>query len=156
MSAMTLWVPSILLLVIIILLWRRSQRDFYVVQHLGYDIVFEEHASVTYVTADRGPLIGGNTTSFMDFGAAKAFFDHLEGMGNSSTSTYTEEVNRIYVVRGYRLPSSGNSLTAPKAFTDDKPFGVLIQTTPFSDILAHRKEASQEYRALHPKAPDLP
>ena len=43
-----------LLVVIILLLWRQqSQRDFYVVRHLGYDLAFKEHPGVTYVTADQ-------------------------------------------------------------------------------------------------------
>jgi hypothetical protein len=32
------------------------------------------------VTADSDPLIGGFNGSFSEFGAAKAFFDYLEGM----------------------------------------------------------------------------
>jgi hypothetical protein len=68
-----------LLVVIILLLWRQqSQRDFYVVRQLSYGLDFKEHPGVIYVTADRGSLIGGHTHSFSDFGAAKAFFDHIE------------------------------------------------------------------------------
>jgi hypothetical protein len=106
---------AILLLVIIFLLWRRkSRRDFYVVRHLGFDLVFNEHPGASYVTAARGPLIGGFSESFSEFGAAKAFFDRIErpSMGG------TEEVNQIFVVRG-RKPLSMNSSTAPRAFVTE-------------------------------------
>src|SRR5215469_8780207 len=109
---------SILLVVVIFLLWRQqSRRDFYVVQHLGYDLVFKEYSTVTYVTADRGPLIGGYSRSFSDFGAAKAFFEHIEKP--SPTNHTTEEVNSVYVVRG-RKPPDGSFLG--KAYEDRTSF----------------------------------
>ena len=90
---------SVLLAVIAFLLWRQQrQREFYVVQHIGYDLAFKEYSTVTYVTAERGPLIGGYSRSFSDFGAAKAFFEHIEEP--SPRGHTTEEVHSVYVVRG--------------------------------------------------------
>ena len=76
----------------------RSPRDFYVVQHLGYDLIFEERpgAHGLQVTAKRGPLIGGFSESFSDFGAAKAYFDRLENRRHRGVprkrATYTWSV----------------------------------------------------------------
>jgi hypothetical protein len=119
-----------------------KNRDFYVVRHLCYDLVFTEHPGVSYVTAKRGPLAGGHTHSFSDFGAAKAFFDHLEGMGGGWDSV--EEVNEICVVSGRRPPPEN---TFTRGFTD-KPLGVLVQKTPYSVNLSRRKEACDERRPV--------
>jgi hypothetical protein len=132
--------PIVVLLVVIIYLLHRQQsrQDFYVVEHLGYDLVFKEHVSAAFtrVTAERGPLIGGCSESFSDFGAAKAAFDRFEGMSWGSLNV--ESVNHIYVVTGSRP-----FLMFP---TDDKPRGTPIHTTPYSDLSARRKEACEEHR----------
>jgi hypothetical protein len=142
---------TVLLVAIVSLLWRhQSRRDFYVVQHLNYDLVFEGHQAAhgLRVTAKRGPLIGGFSESFSDFGAARAYFDHLEDPAGRPP----EEVNHLYVVRG-RKPPPTSSLTHP--VTDDKPLlWVWIQSTPYSDLSARRREACEEYKALN--YPDLP
>ena len=143
------------------LLASQQGRDFYVVQHLGYDLVFKEHRTVTYVTADRGPLIGGYSRSFSDFGAAKAFFEHIEGSVSSSLTT--EEVNHIYLVRGRKPPDESflgkayavSTRLGGRVVTEVEPPGELIMGSPFSMTLAHRRAACEEYRASHP-TPSFP
>jgi hypothetical protein len=82
---------------------QQRRRDFYAVQHLGYDLVFKEHPGARlYVTAERGPLIRGYSRSFSDFGAAKAYFEHIEEL--SPPNHTTEEISSVYVVRGRKPP----------------------------------------------------
>lgn len=127
----------------------------YVVRHLGYDLVFKEHPGVTYVTADRGSLIGGYSRSFSDFGAAKAFFEHID---KGSSSNFTEEENHIYVVRGRKPPNesfigkayAGGTNLGGRVVTEVERPGELIMRTPLSVTSAHRTQACEEYRALHP------
>jgi hypothetical protein len=127
---------TILLAVIIFLLYRQqSGRDFYTVEHLSYDLVFNAHPN--HVSAKPGPMFAGRSESFSDFGAAKAYFDYLEGM----TSGYhtVESVTHMYVV-------SGSCKPPPSFPKDDKFRGPRIHTTPYSDIHARRKLACEEHR----------
>ena len=161
---MSTWLPmayAILLTSITFLLWRQQrQRDFYVVWHLGYDLVFKEHPGVNYVTAKRGPLIGGYSRSFSDFGAAKAFFEHIEEP--SAPDRTKEEVSSVCVVRGCKPPDEsflgkayeGSTSFVGRVVTEVKPPGSEIMRTPFSVTLDHRRAACEEHRALH--HPDLP
>jgi hypothetical protein len=155
---MSTWLPvayAILLTAITFLLWRQQrQRDFYVVCHLGYDLVFKEHPGVNYLTADRGPLIAGCSRSFSEFGAAKAFFEHIEEP--SPPNHTTEEVNSVYVVRSRKPPNEsflgrayeGRTSFVGRVVTEVKPPGSEIMRTPFSVTLDHRRAACEERRAL--------
>ena len=136
-----LFIIILLLLVIIFLLWRQQRwRDFYVIRHLDYELVFNKNPKI-FVTANRGSLIGGYTRTFSDFEAARAYFDDLDRMRIGAA----EEVNQLFVVSG-RKPRSSIALTS------DRRLGILILATPHSDILARRSEMCEEHRALnHPE-----
>jgi hypothetical protein len=118
--------------------------------------VLKEYSTVTYVTADRGPLVGGYSRSFSDFGAAKAFFEHIEEP--SPAGHTTEEVNSVYVVRGRKPPDESflgkayadSTSLGGRVVTEVKPPGLLIMRTPFSVTFDHRRAACEEHRALHP------
>jgi hypothetical protein len=116
-------------------------RGFYTVEHLAYDLVLKEYPGshgTTRVMAERGPMFAGRSDSFSDYGAAKAYFDYLEGMDPGVGCRGVESVNLVYVVTGGCKP--------PPIFPkDDKPRGILIHATPFSEVLARRKEACEEH-----------
>jgi hypothetical protein len=172
--------PTLALLILIIfLLWRQqSRRDFYVVQHLTYDLIFQEPSifrgtsSLPYVTAERGPLWQVYTPSFSDFGAAKTFFEHMD-VGTDPIAAMEVE-NNLYVVRG-RKPRSvffirpverqhvaafelrARRIIDPEAskLATDRKLWVRIQTTPSSDIHAHRDRACEEEARRRAEAAEM-
>jgi len=142
--------PILLTMIVFLLFYQQlRRRDFYMVEHLTYDLQFIESPSSygkTNVRIERGPMLDQACRSegFMDYAAAKASFDYQEDLHNGDLmSMGTESIHRIYVVSALRKPASA-------LLKDDKFRGPLLHYTPHQIMYARRKEARED-RQLKPR-----
>lgn len=138
--------PALLVLVIFLLSYQTfRKRDFYVVEHILYDLNFIETPG-SYgrprVRVERGPMLahGCRSVGFCDYAAAKASFDHQEASHRGDPlSGGSESIHRIYVVSAWRKPKS-------TLLKDDKyRQHTLLDQTPYPAMFADRKEAAEEH-----------
>lgn len=136
-------IPTLLTLIFLLLLYHFFRaRDFYVVEHLIYDLKFIEtpgSRGKTSIRVEQGSIAeGSRSVGFCDYAAAKASFDFQENLhAGDPISMGIEAIHRVYVVSASRKPAN-----AP--LKDDKYRQTLLHQTPYALMFARRKEAAEE------------
>jgi hypothetical protein len=110
----------------------RPTKDYYVVQRLCFDRLYEEPW--------RGKLRGSYFQGFMDYLAAKAAFDWHEGVYDNGRS---EGEHNLFMVSAKSKSAAVVRLKAGKAYDKE-----LLHQTPYGDILERRKNWQIEAKAF--------
>jgi hypothetical protein len=136
--------PPLLVVIVFLLLYQQfRKRDFYVVEHLLYDLNFIESSGShgrPNMRVERGPMLDGGASrsvGFSDYAAAKASFDYQEELFSNEPMRGNEAIHRVYVISASRKPA--NAL-----LKDDKSRGNLLHTSPHQITYARRREAKED------------
>ena len=136
--------PPLLVVIIFLLLYQQfREREFYVVEHLLYDLNFIESPG-SYgrpnMRVEPGPMLDDGrscSVGFSDYAAAKASFDHQEELWSNEPMRGSEAIHRVYVISAPRKPA--NALLKNDKFREN-----LLHATPYRIMYARRTEAKED------------
>jgi hypothetical protein len=142
-SELTTPIATLLLVIVGLLYWNvRQERDFYIVRRIAYVRTYAE-SRTTYgglsVRAERGKIEYDGSDAFDDFEAARASFDHMHTLYVGEM--WQEWEISLLVVRAFTPAQAIRRATARKY--PNRP----LAKTPFSQILASRKDWAEERKA---------
>lgn len=120
------WVIIIPLVVWVVYNAARPIKDYYVIQRLYFDRIYE--------APWRGKRSAAHYHGFIDYAAAKAFFDKHETEYMSILDTGAQEAeHKLFMVSARSKTAAISALVANKASRKE-----LLHSTPYEDILVRR------------------